>query len=267
MSKMSNNRNKTHELTIDINAKNREVLDNDTTFFSMDAGTGEKIINFTRDDMAYDLTGAEVHVAFHFVDERATQILDSEDAGVKILDAQAGRCSVEIPSHVYAYEGDVLLHVYIILESGEKSIDCGVIPTRFENSWLGDELPELKKTSIERFNRILERAEDIRYRIDRDDIPTRDQFNEHVGTFNEHVGTFNSHVNNRNNPHGVTIGQIPTLQNELNRLSGGMNSNAEIIRGLDDAIIRLEDRIHTNLTNIARLRDDVNNLVAIISQS
>jgi hypothetical protein len=193
MSLMSRNRNKTQELTIDINARNRENIENDTTFFSMDAGTAEKIINFTRDHMAYDLTGAEVHIAFHFVDERATKIIDSVDGSVEIVEAVEGRCSVKIPSHVYDYNGDVMVHVYIILDEG-KSIDCGVIPTTFKRSWIGEELPELERTSIERYNRLMEMANEIKRKLEDLDKASDEDIS--------------VHINNTNNPHGVTAQQI-----------------------------------------------------------
>lgn len=187
------NRNKTHELTIDINAKNRENIENKTTFFSMDAGTGEKMINFTRDHMAYDLTGAEVHMAFHFIDEGATKLIDSTSGSVKIIDAFAGRCSVAIPSHVYDYEGDVMVHVYIMFENGQ-SVDCGVMTTTFKRSWLEGELPELERTSIERFNRLMELADEIKSKLEGLDVATSEDMS--------------VHVNSRNNPHGVTAEQI-----------------------------------------------------------
>lgn len=187
------NRNKTHELTIDINAENRENVENKTTFFSMDAGTGEKIINFTRDHMAYDLTGAEVHMAFHFIDEGATKLIDSTSGSVKIIDAFAGRCSVEIPSHVYDYEGDVMVHVYIVFEDGQ-SVDCGVITTTFKRSWLEGELPELEKTSIERFDRLMKLADEIKDKLEGLDVATSEDIS--------------VHVNSKDNPHEVTTEQI-----------------------------------------------------------
>ena len=195
---MIHNRNKTMEITVDVNARHRGALENETTFFSLDAGTAEKIINFTRDHMAFNLTGATVVVGFHFVNGRATKIIDSVDGSVEILDAQAGRASVKIPSHVYDYKGDVMVHVYLTFEDG-TSIDCAVIPTRFEGSWLDEQMPELERTSIERFNLLMAMADEIRERLEGSDMVTYSKFREHT--------------EDKNNPHQVTpdqIGAAPT---------------------------------------------------------
>ena len=49
------------------------------------------------------------------------------------------QCRVMLPNHVYNYEGQVLVHVYILFEDG-RSLDCGVIVTEFEKSWLDTEV-------------------------------------------------------------------------------------------------------------------------------
>ena len=196
---MNNNRNKTHELVIDINPRNRETIISDTTFFSMDANTGEKVIRFTRNHQAFDLTGVAVLIGFHFIDKWASKIIDSEDGSVEVIDAIGGKCSVHIPSHVYDYEGDVMVHVYLKFENGQ-SLDCGIIATRFERSWLDNELPEMDKFYVRRFEDL---AREIRERVEElhrllDDVE---------GSL-VNRNDFNDHVNDRNNPHGVTTTQI-----------------------------------------------------------
>jgi len=196
---MSRNRNKTHELVIDINARSRENIMSDTTFFSMDAGTSEKVIRFTRNHQSFDLTSAMVVIGFHFVDKWASKIIDSEDGSVEIIDAVGGKCSVDIPSHVYDYEGDVLVHVYLKFDNGQ-SLDCGIISTRFERSWLENELPEMEKVYVKRFEdlarEIRERAEELHRLLDNVDMAIVSQ------------DDFDDHVNDRSNPHEVTIEQI-----------------------------------------------------------
>jgi len=188
------------ELTVDVNPRNREEMDTDITFFSLDAGTAEKIINFTRDHMAFDLTDATVVVGFHFVNGRATKIIDSVDGSVEILDAAAGRVSVKIPSHVYDYEGDVMVHVYLTFTDG-TSIDCAVIPTRFEGSWLDEQMPELERTSIERFNLLTAMADEVRDRLEglEDGIDEADAISK---------AAFRGHVEDQDNPHSVTAQQV-----------------------------------------------------------
>ena len=200
------NRNKTHELVIDINARSRENIISDTTFFSVDAGTSEKIISFTRNHQSFDLTDATVVIGFHFVDKWASKIIDSVDGSVEIIDPVGGKCRVDIPSHVYDYEGDVMVHVYLKFENGQ-SLDCGIISTRFERSWLEGELPEMEEVYVKRFEDlaryIRERAEELHRLLSNVDknIVSQDDFD--------------NHVNDMNNPHQVTVEQIPNLQNEL----------------------------------------------------
>ena len=134
--------NKRHELTINISPANRSNMVTNTTFFSMDVKTAKKVINFTHDNESVDLTHAKVVLGFEFVGANASKIIDSEDGSIVIEDAQAGQCSVILPNHLAGYEGQVLVHVYIKYEDG-RSLDCGVIVTEFEESWLDRDLSEL----------------------------------------------------------------------------------------------------------------------------
>jgi len=141
---------KEHELTINISPANRSNLVTNTTFFSMDVETGKKIINFTHDNEPVDLTHAKVMLGFEFVANNTSKIIDTTDGSVVIEDAQAGQCSVILPNHLYQYAGQVLVHVYIVYEDG-RSLDCGVIVTEFEESWLDSELEEMSQFYVERF--------------------------------------------------------------------------------------------------------------------
>jgi len=58
---------KKHELTIEVNAKQRKNIQTNTQFFSMDVGTGKKIITITLDGQRLDLTNATVVLAFECV--------------------------------------------------------------------------------------------------------------------------------------------------------------------------------------------------------
>jgi|GEM_PF-3402106 len=141
---------KEHELTINISPANRANIITNTTFFSMDVETGKKIINFTHDNDPVDLTDATVMLGFEFVAAETSKIIDSTDGSVMIEDAQMGQCSVILPNHMYNYAGQVLVHVYIMYEDG-YSLDCGVIVTQFEESWLDSELEEMSEFYIKRF--------------------------------------------------------------------------------------------------------------------
>jgi len=144
------NINKTHELVIDINARSRENIITDTTFFTMDIGTGEKIISFTRNHQAFDLTNVEVLVGFHYLETDTSKIIATDDGSVAVIDGPGGKCSVSIPNHIFDYEGDVLVHVYLKFGNGQ-SLDAGIIATRFERSWLDVELPAMNDFYVKRF--------------------------------------------------------------------------------------------------------------------
>ena len=206
-----NENTKVHDLIIDINANEREkAVNSRTQFFTMDAETGKMSIQFMRRGLQFDLTGATVLIGFHFVDKWASKVIDSEDGSVEIVDAVGGKCNIDIPSHVYGYEGDVMVHVYLKFESGQ-SLDCGVIATRFERSWLDQETPEMEKVYVQRFENlareIRERAEELNRLLDGVDGAIVSQED------------FDNHVNDMNNPHRVTVGQITGLQSTLENMT------------------------------------------------
>jgi len=140
--------NKQHELTIDINPRSRTNIQTNTTFFSMDVNTAKKVINFTQNNEPVDLTDATVLLGFEFVGAESTKIVDSKDWSVVIEDATAGQCIVSLPSHLYEYEGRVLIHVYIEYADG-RSLDCGIIVTEFQKSWLDSKIEVLNLSKRE----------------------------------------------------------------------------------------------------------------------
>ena len=155
---------KKHELTINISPSNRSQIVTNTTFFSMDVATGKKIIYFVNDERPVDLTDAHVILGFEFVGTASSKIIDSDDGSVVIENPENGVCHVVLPNHLYDYEGQVLVHVYIDYEDG-RSLDCGVIVTEFEKSWLERELAEMQPFYIQRFEdlkrKILARVEEL----------------------------------------------------------------------------------------------------------
>ena len=164
-----NQAKKLHELTINVSSQSRTNLITNTTFFTMDVQTGKKIINFTLENEPLDLTNATVMLAFDFVAEQKSKIMDSKDGSVIIEDAESGVCSVVLPNHLYQYSGDVLVHVYVMFEDG-RSLDCGVIVTKFEESWLDQELDEMTDFYVQRFedlaDEIRERANEIKVEVE-----------------------------------------------------------------------------------------------------
>ena len=154
--------NKQHELTINISPTSRSNIMTNTTFFSMDVKTGKKIINFTHNNAPIDLTNATVLLGFEFVGAGTSKIVDSKDGSVTIEEAKTGTCSVVLPNHLYDYEGQVLVHVYITFEDG-RSLDCGIIVTEFEASWLDRNLDEMSQFYVKRFEDL---AHNIQSRVD-----------------------------------------------------------------------------------------------------
>ena len=154
--------NKQHELTINISPGSRSNMVTNTTFFSMDVKTAKKIINFVQNNNPVDLTDATVMLGFEFVGAGASKIIDSKDGSVVIENAEAGVCSVVLPNHLYDYEGQVLVHVYIIYQDG-RSLDCGIIVTEFEESWLDRELPQMSDFYVKRFEDL---AQEVQNRAD-----------------------------------------------------------------------------------------------------
>jgi len=151
---------KSHELTLDINPRSRTNIATSTTFFSMDVNTAKKVINFTHNNEPVDLTDATILIGFEFVGVGTSKIIDSEDGTIIIEDTVAGQCLVNLPNHLYQYEGQVLVHVYIKYADG-RSLDCGIIVTEFEESWLDSELEEMTEFYVQRFENL---ANDIKER-------------------------------------------------------------------------------------------------------
>lgn len=143
--------NKQHELTLDLNPRTRSRVITNTTFFSMDVETAQKVIRFTHRGGPVNLADCMVTLGFEFVDAGVSKIIDSSDGSVRIEDAEAGVCSVVLPNHLYAYEGQVLVHVYLMFADG-RSLDCGVVVTEFERSWLEGEQEEIEATYVKRFS-------------------------------------------------------------------------------------------------------------------
>ena len=156
---MANQVNKQHELTINISAQSRTNLITNTTFFSMDVETAKKIINFTHNNAPVDLTDTTVLLAFEFVGNGSSKIIDSTDGSLVITNPELGQCEVILPNHFYEYTGQVLIHAYIKFNDG-RSLDAGVIMTEFEESWLDKELEEMTDFYVRRFENLAEELRD-----------------------------------------------------------------------------------------------------------
>lgn len=233
---------KQHELTIDIGASSRTNIMTNTTFFTMDIKTGKKVINFTLNGERLDLTDATVMLGFEFVDEETTKIMDSKDGSIVIERPRRGECRVVLPNHLYQYSGPVLVHVYIMFDDG-RSFDAGIIVTEFKESWLDSELEEMTEFYVKRFEDL---AEEIRQRADR-----LHQLLDGVDGSIVSQDDFDAHVNDTSNPHGVTIGQIPNLQHELNNraLSNHTHSAQTTVTGNAGTATRLQTPRQINGTN------------------
>jgi len=195
---------KLHELTLDVSAKSRTNVVTNTTFFSMDVKTARKMINFTVDGEPLDLSEASVMLAFDFVGVDKSKVFESKDGSVVVEDALAGRCSVVLPNHVYDYAGEVLVHVYVMFEDG-RSLDCGVIVTEFEESWLDSERAEMANFYVQRFEDLAQELEtrakgiredmealrsdvdQTRVQIEANDLVTSNEFEKHTADGGVHI--------------------------------------------------------------------------------
>jgi len=139
---------KKHLLTIDISARTRQIITTNTTFWTLDIGVGKLKINFVSNNQPVNLTGATVLLGFNF-ENGDSKLVDSKDGSVVIEDVQQGRCHVIMPSYKINYSGPVLIHVYILYETG-KMIDCAAIATEFNRSWLDQKLPEMEEYYVKR---------------------------------------------------------------------------------------------------------------------
>jgi len=183
----------------------------------MDVETGEKIINFTRNNEPFDLTGCKVLLGFDFVAADTSKIIDSEDGSVVIEDAEAGQCSVILPNHLYEYSGEVLVHVYIILEDG-RSLDAGVIVTHFEESWLDRDLEEMSQFYVERF-------EDLWRRLQTDADELHDGLIAHLADIRRDVDQTRSEIN----------GALVEVRDQLNAVQTDVSEmRTEANRIIDD---------------------------------
>lgn len=213
---------KLNELTIDISASSRTNIITNTTFFTMDVETAKKVINFTLNGERFDLTNATVLLGFDFVNADTSKIIDSKDGSVVIESAEEGRCSVILPNHLYQYSGRVYIHAYIMFDGG-RSFDAGIIVTEFKESWLDSELEEMSEFYVKRFEdlarEIREHANDLQDQLN--NLQTQANEIQDQITSGELVTrpVHEAHVNDTNNPHQVTIDQIPALRSLLDEVS------------------------------------------------
>ena len=211
---------KQHELTIDMSASRRRNIVTDTNFFTMDLGTGKKVIRFTLDGKPFDLTDKQVLLGFEFVEANVRKVFETSDLGspVVIENTRLGRINVNLPNDVIQYSGEVLIHVYILFEDG-RSLDAGIIVTEFKESWLDGELAEMSDFYVNRFeilaNDLEERVNESRRRVE--------ELQNELSRVAENISDndfatsseLSEHVSDVSNPHQVTIGQIPDLEEQL----------------------------------------------------
>ena len=202
--------NKQHELTINISPQSRNNIITNTTFFSMDVKTAKKVINFTHENRPVNLTGATIMLGFEFVGVGKSKIVDSTDGSLTIENAEAGRCRVMLPNHIYNYEGQVLVHVYILFEDG-RSLDCGVIVTEFEKSWLDTEVEAMSDFYVKRF-------EDLQVRLQMRVAELKDKIEPQIMQLQQEVDNVASHWADYNVPGHIHNEKIHLTQDERNLL-------------------------------------------------
>ena len=242
-----NNVFKSHELTINISPQTRSNIVTNTTFFSMDVNTGKKIINFTHENSPVDLTDATVLLGFEFVGAGTSKIIDSEDGSVVIEDAVNGQCSVNLPNHLYQYEGQVLVHVYLQYTDG-RSLDCGVIVTEFSESWLDSDLEKMAEFYVRRFENMADEIKSHANAIFIDFVAGTEDFKKNLETTKLEV-----------------LAELTTIKHQV--LDGVQAENAAIINELavtkEDTLSELTTKKTQVLKN---LQEESTTIVAELSK-
>ena len=145
---------KRYDVELDVDAIRDDPYESGTTFFSLDRRTAKMTVKLIGRKGAINLTDAVVFFGFDFVSIRAKKVFSSLDGKVVIEDAEDGVCSIIMPSDIYAHHGTVLIHVYVKYENGDK-VDAGVIETRFEKSWLDQNIPEMQQFYVKRIEDVI----------------------------------------------------------------------------------------------------------------
>ena len=156
---MSNVTKKIHDQVINVSAQRTPTIVTGTTFFTFDQRTGKKIFQFIQNNTPINLDDVEVIIGFHFVNADARKIYTSADADVEIVDALNGRVSILLPNDLFSYTGEVLIYTYLKYPDG-RSLDAGVVATRFEQSWIDHDLPEVQGYYINRFDQLIREIEE-----------------------------------------------------------------------------------------------------------
>ena len=140
----------TNELTLNKTAQKRIDMVTNTEFFTYDQKTAKKIIHFQLEGEELDLTNANIILGFYFVNADSSFLLESADGSVVIDEPEKGLTSVMLPNDIYAYTGQVLIHVYVEFDNGQ-SLDYPAIVTDFKESWIDQELEPMAGYYIKRF--------------------------------------------------------------------------------------------------------------------
>ncbi|MFS1025141.1 hypothetical protein ACFC9R_07465 [Enterococcus casseliflavus] len=154
----------TNELTLNKTAQKRADILTNTEFFTYDQQTARKIIHFQLEDKPLNLTAATVIFGFYFVNADSSFLLESADGAVVIEEPEKGLTSVMLPNDIYAYTGQVLIHVYVEFDNGQ-SLDYPAIVTEFKESWIDQELEPMADYYVKRFEDlrqlVFQRVEDL----------------------------------------------------------------------------------------------------------
>ncbi|SFD56270.1 protein of unknown function [Enterococcus casseliflavus] len=140
----------TNELTLNKTAQKRVDVATNTEFFTYDQKTAKKIIHFQLEGEELDLTNANIILGFYFVNADSSFLLESADGSVVVEEPEKGLVSVMLPNALFAYSGQVLIHVYVEFENGQ-SLDFPAIVTDFKESWIDQELEPMADYYVKRF--------------------------------------------------------------------------------------------------------------------
>ncbi|WP_461198564.1 hypothetical protein [Enterococcus sp. N249-2] len=154
----------TNELILNKTAQKRVDVATNTEFFTYDQNTAKKIIHFQLEGEQLDLSNANIILGFYFVNAGSSFLLESADGSVVIEESEKGLTSVMLPNDIYAYTGQVLIHVYVEFDNGQ-SLDYPAIVTDFKESWIDQELDQMADYYVKRFEDlrqlVFQRVEDL----------------------------------------------------------------------------------------------------------
>lgn len=176
----------TSEITLNKTTDERvSPIPTNTEFFTYDQHVAKKVINFQLEGEPLDLSETNVILGFDFVTAGQSVLFESADGSITIEDPEAGKVNVMLPNDIYAYSGSVIIYVFVEFPNGQ-SLDYPAFSTKFQESWLDQDLEEMAQFYVKRFedlrNLVLEQASGIDHDLT--------EFEERIRNIESAIGSF-----------------------------------------------------------------------------